>query len=340
MQQRRVLGTAITVVLACSTLAPVARATPLDPAFQCTSAGPQWWIQLGDNVGRWHHCVEVEPGVLLHVIETTPDAAVARSPERALLLMPATLVTGRHWDSDVDDTDDYSGLARGARAGFHTYTFDYYGYGSSTKPASGLDANRERLLAHTGALIEWIRARSGAAQVDMSGISLGSLLAFAVGGVGGPVPASHVGKLVLTSIVYKNAALPLQLTLLSPAGCAAMANSPNGYLDTNPAIYAPLIGDSEPEAQLWCYQNCPGRYSAGPTLTGCALPVFEASIARAPALILLGSNDKASERTDVDRFVAEYGGPKEFRVLQGGAHTFHWEAIRDDFWEQTFDFLG
>lgn len=332
------LKLASTLLVLVASALPAVGAVPSPPPTDCGPNGGPEFASVGDGYRHDEMCVEVEPGVTLRVIEGTSPAARARAPRRALLLMGATLVDRRHWATPNDPTFD--GVARGALAGFHTYSFDYYGYAESTKPASGLAANRETLLRHTGALIEWIRARSGAAKVDMAGISLGSLLAFAVGGVNGVVPTDHVGKLVLTSIVYRNAALPLQLTLLSPAGCAAMANAPDGYIHTAAPIYAPLISDSEPEAQVWCYQHCPGRYASGPTLTGCDLPVFEASTARNEALVLLGGNDKASVREDVDRFVAEYGGRVTFEIMPGGAHTFHWEPIRDAFWARTFDFLG
>lgn len=116
--------------------------------------------------------------------------------------------------------------------------------------------------------------------------------------------------------------------------------SPQGYTETPPPVYAPLIANSEVDVQLWCYEHCPGRYASGPTETGCHLPVFDATQGRAPALVFWGDRDLVSPRADVEQFTADYGGPATFSVMEGGAHTLHWEPIREAFWQETFEFLG
>ena len=333
------LGTAMDPAIGQTLLEDPVRTSEESLPAQCTGSGS---VQLPSSEGivAFEHCVNVGHGVSLYVTEKFTMEATARNPRRALLLLPATLVDSRQWNTEVEGNGSFNGLERAAREGFFAYTVDYWGYGRSSKPPDGREVTKDRLLAHMGAVVEWIRQRSGTPQVDMVGISLGSLLASALGGRESPIPNSHVGKVVLTAVVYKRASPVLSLTLLSPAGCALLEGSPNGYTETNSATYAPLIANSEPEVQVWCYQNCPGRYAVGPTLTGCSLPVFDAADGRAPALVLWGDRDLVSPRDDVEEFAADYGGHAEFRVTEGGAHTLHWEPVRETFWQQTIAFLN
>lgn len=320
-------------------LAPVVPGGPAGAAEECTGSSS---VEIGVVAGRHvvEHCVEVSPGVSLFVVEKYRDAALDRSPRKAVLLMPPTLVTSTIWNSDVITGEGFNGIDRVADANVLAYSVDYWGYGRSSKPANGLDVTRERMLEHAGALVEWIRGNSGAPVVDIIGLSLGSLVAFAVGGTLSPIPPDHVGKVVLGDVLYREASPVLKATLLGPVGCALLAGSPDGYMETNAAIYAPLNYNSEPPGLLWCMQNCPGRYAAGPTYTGCNLPVYDAATGRAPALVLFGDRDVVDLQSDVEQFVAEYGGPVEFEIVAGGAHTMHWEAIRDYYWSRALGFLG
>lgn len=288
-------------------------------------------------IERREHFVDVGDGVTLHVVEAVPESAV--SPARAVLFVPATLVDQRIWNADVTPDGSYNAIVRAARQGFHAYTFSWEGYGQSTHPANGLDVTFERILPQAGALLAWVRATSGASTVDLVGASLGSSVAFALGGATSPIDAWQVRKVALTAHVYADPS-PAILLLTGPAPCLAMENSPNGYMDTNAAMYAPILWTGTPEAQLWAYQTFPGTYAAGPTHEGCALPVIPASVGRAPARVFYGDRDLITNAADVQAFCDEYGGPCDLSLIPGAGHALNFEATRDEFFARLWDFLG
>ncbi|MCA1814285.1 MAG: alpha/beta hydrolase, partial [Halobacteriales archaeon] len=209
----------------------------------------------------------------------------------------------------------------------------------SSHPANGLAVTAEHILPQAGVVLEWVRARTGAEHVDLVGSSLGDSIAFALGGVRSPIPAEHVGRIALTSHVYKDPS-PAILILTGPATCLLMESSPSGYMDTNAAMYTPILWTATPEAQLWAYQTFPATYAAGPTHEGCALPVFPASDGRAPARVFYGDHDLITNPDDVANFCAEYGGPCDLSLIARAGHAPNFEATRDVFWQQVWDFLG
>ncbi len=288
------------------------------------------------TVYRTYHDVEVEPGVRLRVVEAW---STATGEPRAVLMIPPTLVTHRVWDADVPGDWSFSGLEQAARRGYHAYSFDHWGYGDSSKPANGMEVTFERMLPQTGALLEWIRNRTGAGQVDLVSGSLGNSVALALGGAASPIDATSVGSIVMTSNVYANASLALRATVLSPAACDLQPPPPEGYTETAPPLYAVILWNAEPEAQLWAYQAFPGRYAQGPTQEGCDLPVYPAALGRAPALVVYGDRDLLTDASDVAQFVDEYGGPVKTLFLPGGGHAPNFEAVRHQFWDAAFDWF-
>ncbi|HEV8361817.1 MAG TPA: alpha/beta fold hydrolase [Candidatus Thermoplasmatota archaeon] len=312
-------------------LVGVLLAVAVAPGAPSAAPGPR------DAGLRSEHDVDVGGGVTLHVVEVAP--AAPRTPARAVLFVPATLVDHRQWDADVTEDGSYNGLLRAAALGFDAYAFDWEGYGQSSHPANGLDVTAERLVPEAGALLEWVRARSGAERVDMVAASLGDSIAVALGGVASPIDAAHVGKLALTSNVYANPS-PAILVLTGPGACFAMEHSPNGYMDTVAPMYMPILWTATLEAQLYAYQTFPGTYAAGPTHEGCDLPVFPASEGRAPARVFYGTLDLITNEADVQAFCAEYGGPCELDLVEGAGHAPNFEPIRNTFWEHVFDFFG
>jgi pimeloyl-ACP methyl ester carboxylesterase len=266
----------------------------------------------GGGIARVDHSVPVGDDVMLHVVEAVPNAA--RVPPRAIIFVPATLVDHHQWNADVTPDGSYNAIVRAAQQGFHAFAFDWEGYGQSTHPANGLTVTAERMLPQAGALLEWVRVRTGAERVDLVGASLGDSIAFALGGSTSPIDANHVGRVALTSHVYADPS-PAILVLTGPPACIAMENAPNGYMDTNAAMYAPILWTATPEAQLWAYQNFPGTYAAGPTHEGCDLPAFPASWGRAPARVFYGTLDLITNEADVQNFCADYGGPCELDLI-------------------------
>lgn len=291
------------------------------------------------TITRNEYTVSVKPGTDLRVYEHYTKKAQRRSKSRAVLFLPATLVTNLIWNADVPNAPEFNALDRAAGEGYYSYTLDYEGYGNSTHPADGASVTAVRTLEELGEVVEWIRQKRGVSKVDLVGSSLGSSLAVALGGVASPIPPRHIGRIVLTAHVYKTVTPFAAAVLLSPETKALLEAAPNGYVDSFPEMYGIILASADPLPAGFCFTNCPGHYATGPTLSGFDLPVFAADLGRAPMLQFWGDQDLITPPSDVDQFQDEYGGPANLEVLEGGGHVPHWESVRDTFWEKTFEFL-
>jgi alpha-beta hydrolase superfamily lysophospholipase len=292
-----------------------------------------------DDIVTEHHFVTVSNGATLHVVEKFTASALQRDRRRAILMMPATLVTNLLWNADVPGTPEFNGLERGARAGFITYTLDYEGYGASSKPADGKDVTAARLAQDAGDLVRWIRHRRHVAKVDVFGSSLGSTLAVILGSAQSPIPRHWIGRVVLTANVYKSVTALATAAFFNPQVEALLEGAPNGYLATQAQTYGLVLFNADPAAQAYGFSVFPGTYAVGPTLSGFNLPVFQASGGRAPMLQFWGDLDMVTPLSDAQQFQSEYGGPHTLVVLHGGAHVPFWEPVREQFWADSFAFL-
>lgn len=296
--------------------------------------------ELRDRVFTLEHFVPVSEGARLHVIEKYTAASVVRRPRRAVVMLTGTLVTNVQYDADVPGDRGYNALERAAREGYFAFSVTYEGYGQSSHPADGRLVTAERMLRQMGDVVEWVRERRGVNRVDLLGASIGSSLAVALGGVHSPIHRNHIGRLVLTAVVYKSVTPLFQSIFFSPETRAALETAPGGYIQTVPEMYGIILARAEPDAAAWAFEHFPGVYATGPTLEGFDLPVFDAQYGRAPALQFWGDQDPITPREDVEQFQREYGGPIRLVVLPGGGHTPNFEAVREVFWRQTFEFLN
>src|SRR4051812_9492528 len=109
------------------------------------------------DVVELSHKVHVYGGAKLNVVERYVPNAHGR---RAILMLPATLVTSTIWNAHVPGAEsDYNALDRAARQGYRAYSLDREGYGQSSQPADGADVTPARMLKQMGDVIEWIRNR-------------------------------------------------------------------------------------------------------------------------------------------------------------------------------------
>lgn len=297
--------------------------------------------RICDHVVTQEHLVHVGGGVRLHVVEKFTLDSIARGHRRAMLMLPATLVTSDQWNAEVprDREGSYNGLTRMARAGFFAYAVTYEGYGKSSHPADGRAVTAERLLAEMGEVVEWIRHRTGARRVDLIGSSLGSSLAVALGGIASPIDPHHIGRIVVTSHVHKDVTPLFRSIFFSPELREMLETAPNGYAMTAPESYELILAHATPEAAAYGAATFPGIYAVGPTLEGFDLPIFDARLGRAPLLQVWGDADLISPRSDVDAFQADYGGPARLIVLPGGGHAPNLEPVRDRLWAEVLRFM-
>lgn len=293
-----------------------------------------------DVVITLEHHIATSNGATLHLVEKLSLASILAPHRRAIVMLPATLVTNVIWNAAVPGAvADYNALDRAARQGYFAFTLDWEGYGGSSAPASGFDVTAERLVAESGDVVKWVRKHRGVKKVDVLGSSLGSAIAVALGGEESPIDHHRVGHIVLTAHSYAQVTPLAEATLFSDESLAFLLSSPAGYITTVPAVYGIITAFAEPEAQAYCDDACPGTYAVGPTLEGFDLPVFDASAGRAPMLQFWGDQDLVTPLSDALQFQSEYGGEGQLVVLPGGGHVPHWESVRDEFWAQTFAFL-
>jgi len=316
-----------------------ARCVAPEPGPPATRALEQPCGDPGGDLYEEDHFVSTTSGAVLHVRERTSDRAQARRHPRSILLLSGTFVTGVQYDARVPGDDSYNALDLLASVGFNAYAVTYEGYGLSSLPADGRDVTAERSLHQMGEVVTWIRQRTGARRVDVLGCSLGSSLAVALGGTESPVPRSHVGRIVLTSHVYRGVTPLMEQLLFSPETLAALENAPGGYIMTIPDMYGILLASATPEAAGWGFATFPGVYAVGPTLEGFELPIFDGQNGRALALQFWGDADLVTPWTDVQQFEAEYGGDLGVVVLGGGGHAPAFEPVRGEFWWRTLLFL-
>ena len=327
----------LTIVWLCGCSAD---ATRQDPGVSTTSDALDHPAALCDHVESVHRRVQISPDIQLDVIEkSTPRARMARS-RRALLMLPPTLATNAIYDASPEGAPDFDALDRAACAGYFAFAPSYEGYGDSSQPADGSSVTAERLLGDMGSLVEWIRRTHHVRRVDLFGMSIGSSLAIALGGTESSTDPDHIGRIVVASNVYKSVTPFFQQIFFNPGLKAFLESAPDGYIETTPDAYAPLLGEADPVAIQWADQALPGRYATGPTLEGFDLPVFDAHAGRAPVLQVWGDADPVTPPEDVTTFQSEYGGPASLHVIAGGGHSLLFEAGRDELWRATFDFLG
>jgi pimeloyl-ACP methyl ester carboxylesterase len=292
-------------------------------------------LSLGNQVFSLEHHIQLSNNVNLHVLEKFTLKSIVRPHRRALLMATGTLVTNDQWNVPAP----YNALERAARAGYFGFSASYEGYGESSKPADGKVVTAERLLGEMGQVVEWIRHHRLVRRVDMLGASLGSSLAVELGGTHSPINRRHIGHVIVTANVYKGVTPLFEAMFFNPAFRAFLESVPNGYLQTAPESYGPVLASAEPAAAAWVSANLPGLYAVGPTLEGFDLPVFPAQNGRAPLLQFWGDQDPITPLSDVQRFQSEYGGRACLSVLAGGGHSPYYEPVKETFWSQSFAFL-
>lgn len=296
---------------------------------------------LCEQVFTFDRDVELQDGTVLHVREAFTPRSVLRFPRRGLLMLPGTLVTNELYDAQVPGAEDASALARAAQQGYFAFAVTYEGYPGSSLPADGASVDADRLLDTTGELLERLRWERGIPRMDILGTSIGSSLAIALGGQDSPISRHHVGRIVLTALVYQEVTPLFEQVFFSPEVQALLESAPDGYVQTVADFYGLILLAADPSLAAWGFESFPDVYATGPTLEGFELPVFAAERGRAPALQWWGSADPITPFADVEAFQGTYGGPVGVSTLDGAGHApfLAGPEQRDDFWEGSFAFL-
>lgn len=322
----------------------ISRRTVVDPTEELIAGSGPGTVEVESHA---HH-IACGGGAVLHVLEKTSALARQRPDRRAVLFLPGTLVTNNLFDLPLIRAGDQAGdtaagpsaLEYAATQGFYAFCPSYEGYGLSSCPEDGRSVTAERLLAQLGHLVAWIRYQRRVDRVDVVGVSLGASLAIALGGRASPVDENAIGKLVLTSMIYRDVSETMRDGFFSAQARQMLERMPQGYAQTIVSMYAPLLINAEPHVAAWVHSNFPGIYAVGPTLAGFSLPIFAGRDGRASALQFWGEHDALTPRHDVATLQREYGGPIRLATLPNTGHAPVLEPVRLELWRQTFAFLS
>ena len=290
-----------------------------------------------DYVFEFEYSIPVSEDASLHLLEKFTVKSLFSRDRKAVLMLPPTLTSNIFYDADIDDLGSYNVLKRMAKAGYFAFAVSYEGYGESSMPSDGRTVTFERTLSEIGFLVEVIRIARFTDKVDLIGGSMGAALAVALGSDGGPIPYAHIGRIVLTSMPYRNFSPFVEEEVFTPEFEEYLQSL--SYIETGPEMYAPVAALATPEAAVWINTNFPGVYATGPTLEGFDLPMWPAELGRVPALQIYGELDIIHTMEDVAAFQSEYGGSVSLMVVEGGGHSPFFEAGRDDVFETIISFF-
>ena len=103
-----------------------------------------------------------------------------------------------------------------------------------------------------------------------------------------------------------------------------------------------MIGAAIPEVQQYVLDSQPGIYPAHNFLVATQLPFFDPGVARAPGLVIYGSEDTVGGPADPYALAADYGRRgAELVIIEGGSHATRMDPpeIAEEFWDVVFDFI-
>ncbi len=252
------------------------------------------------------------------------------------------------------DYEDYSWMAYLARAGFDVFAMDMTGYGRSTRPVAmndpcNLSSAQQLALAPAGpicpptlgaamttlasdwndigAVVGYVRALRGVAQVSLVGWSLGGPRA---GGYAAQHP-DQVERLVLLAPAYSRAApttptaAPAAFNTQTHAELDTLWDSQVGCTDqydyrTNQALWQAML-DSDPVGASWGA----GVRRAPNVLNGGWTSAMVATM-QVPTLMVTGAYDKQVPPARVHELYADLGAKSKVLVdLACSSHNAIWE---------------
>lgn len=287
-----------------------------------------------DRVHTLDHYVPVGPGRWIHVREGFTLRAWFRHERRAVLMLPGPIVTGEFYEIPVDG---YRGRSILAEEGAFVFTADFEGTGESSMPADGRSPTQDLQVEAMRTVLRYIRLVRGVRQVDVLGESWG-------GGVAAELCADtrRVRSCVLASMLYRTASPFADATFRSPGFLALLDSLPDGYLPTAPETYLGLTFAMPPDVAAWTLAEMPGVYTIVPLQDVFDLPFFDATVARAPGLLVQGELDPNQSLDDSRELVHDYGGSMSLVVIPSGGHIPRTEPApaNDLWWAAVLDFLA
>ncbi len=298
------------------------------------------------------------PGLEIHVRERLPANVDPATIEDAVLFVHGATFGGDTFDLELPG---YDWMTQVARRGFAAYYVDLRGYGHSTRPAAASNqpfARAEEVVADIGDAVDFIRARTGAAKVDLIGWSWGATIV----GMYSAANNDKVDRLVLYAPLYSDD---------EPEWVAEM--SAPGNLDQMKDVGAYRAVNAEKVAGIWEHQIIPANkdewreekvfdtwfdtlLTAEPAGADAVLapngvlvdswemrherPVYDASQIKVPTLVIRGDADRESTQSDALGVFEKLGSEEKLYVTIGGAtHFVCLEKKAPELFEQVQAFL-
>lgn len=289
-----------------------------------------------DALHRVEHTVPLRDGRGVFVTETFTLRSWLRSPRRASLNLPGFVTLGSAWNIDEPG---YDGGARLAPRGFFAFTVDYLGFGRSSCPPDGATLHPLDEVEALRAVLEYIHDRRAVdVGVDLISESVGTGIAATLA-----TDPALVRSLVLTTVMYTGTSETVQRNLLSPEHRAFLESWADGYLMTDGPYYAAVTTASPRPVAEWIAATQPGPYPTGFFLRLFdGLPYFDPGAARAPGLVLVGSEDTVPAPGEAEALARDYGRDGAPLVeLRGAGHVprFESRSTADEYWREVVRFV-
>lgn len=287
-----------------------------------------------DRLHTVDHYVPVGPERWIHLRETFTLRGLLRRHRRAVLMLPGPIVSGEIFQIDVDG---YRGRDILANEGAIAVTADFEGTGESSFPVDGRSLTQQQQVESMRVVVRYLRLIRGVDRIDVLGESWG-------GGVAAELCADRrrVRSCILASMLYRTPSDFANMTFRSPGFRGFLDSLPNGYIETNEFIYAGLAAPMEPAVAAAFIASESGTYAISPLYDVYDLPFFDPTAARVPGLLIQGEFDPNQSLADAEDLVAEYGGPMDLVVIEGGGHIPRTEPApqHDAYWDAVTDFLS
>lgn len=286
-----------------------------------------------DRLYTVDHYVPVGSERWIHLRETFNLRAFLRRDRRAVLMLPGPLVTGEFYQLDVDG---YRGRDIIANEDAFAITADFEGSGESSYPTDGRSPSQETQVQAMRVVLRYLRLIRGVDRIDVLGESWG-------GGVAAELcnDRRRVRSCTLASMLYRTPSDFANMTFRSPEFRGFLDSLPDGYLPTNEFIYAGLAAPMEPAVASAFIASESGLYTTVPLYDVYDLPFFDPTDTRVPGLLIQGEFDPNQSLDDALDLVADYGGPMDLVVVEGGGHIPRTEPApqHDQYWDALLGFL-
>jgi pimeloyl-ACP methyl ester carboxylesterase len=327
---------------------PDAYANTVLPLLEQVIAEHPHLAAIFDEVHRSDHFIPVAGGQTIHVIESWSLRSKLRWPRRAAVSLSGPITNADILDVEVEG---YDMGARFAARGYWHYAVDPLGHGDSSRPDDGSQLTVDTQVEPTKSVLQFARARSKAAKVDLVSESTGGAVSLMLAQW-----PDLVRSVTVSTILFKEISAFGAMVNGDPGFEAYLLAQPDGYVYY--ADYTPYHVWSPPEVQDWFDATQPDWYPTGPFLAlvdaiqNDEFPYAGYDISNVSdeveSLVLVG-NDFISTQLDAQILASELGADlvvldspfADLPVFPPPGHTPRLETpeVAEAYWFEVFSFI-